>query len=134
MLNLPSPCMHLSFVLTLSLIYTLQGDGIPSDADFIEAVRQHGRDFKAICWQLGMRGTNACKHFYYKNRTRLGLDAVVGDREHGGGGGGGSSWEAPSLAVGSISGIKRPAAVVAGEHDETGMMAEEEEEEFPVHR
>ena len=56
-------------------------DLLPDDAAFAEAVRIHGRDFKSICRHLGMRGVNAAKHHYYKHRMRLGLDAIMADRE-----------------------------------------------------
>ena len=56
-------------------------DTFLDDASFVDAVRLHGRDFKSICRHLGMRGINASKHHYYKNRVRLGLDAIMAERE-----------------------------------------------------
>ena len=86
---------------------TPAAESVPDDPAFIEAVRQYGRDFKAISLQLSMRGLNAAKHYYYKHKTRLGLDAVMAQREEeaallvvsssaaqaGGGGGGGRYYD-----------------------------------------
>eukprot|EP00798_Chlamydomonas_sp_ICE-L_P001240 gene1239-32584_t len=46
------------------------------DQEFVTAVQQHGRDFKAICRHLEMRALSACTHYFYKNR----LDLIMQDR------------------------------------------------------
>ena len=56
-------------------------EALPDDISFVEAVRQNGRDFRALSRVLNMKGPNAAKHHYYKHRARLGLDAVMAERE-----------------------------------------------------
>eukprot|EP00955_Chlamydomonas_euryale_P026772 282203-Chlamydomonas_euryale.AAC.1 len=42
------------------------GSDPPGDAEFVAAVRVHGRDFRALSRVLNMRRSNAAKHWFYK--------------------------------------------------------------------
>jgi len=48
-----------------------------TQARFLEAVREHGRDPKLVSRSMGNRTIGACKKFYSKNRERLLLDAIA---------------------------------------------------------
>jgi predicted SprT family Zn-dependent metalloprotease len=47
-----------------------------TEGEYVECLRAHGRDFRQISRQLNMRTESTAKHFYYKNRQRLGLEQV----------------------------------------------------------
>ena len=46
-------------------------------AKLVEAIKAHGKDFKAMAANIGTRSQAACKAFWAKNRKRLNLDTLV---------------------------------------------------------